>query len=138
MPITRKKLAQMLIPLTDFNLEAMKKSQMVSDTEYLHIVVDNGFLAKSKDGDYLPDGYLTRQEMATVAMQACGVNYRNASSTMPVCMDADKVSNNYGTNVARALYFGFMELDKNGFFGPMETVTMAEAVTILNRVADFA
>ena len=51
----------------------------------------------------MPDGHVTRQEMATVAMQACGVNYRNASSTMPVCADAALVNNNYGTNVARAL-----------------------------------
>ena len=33
------------------------------------------------------------------------VNYRNASSTMPVCTDVDRVANNYGTNAARALYF---------------------------------
>ena len=81
---------------------------------------------------------MTRQEMATVAMQACGVNYRNASSTMPVCADVHKVSNNYGTNVARALYFGFMELEPDGRFLPERYVTMEEAAGILNRVADFA
>ena len=47
-------------------------------------------------------------------MQACGVNYRNASSTMPVCTDVDRVANNYGTNAARALYFGFMQLEADG------------------------
>ena len=86
----------------------------------------------------MPDGHVTRQEMATVAMQACGVNYRNASSTMPVCADAARVADNYGTNAARALYFGFMELDENGCFGPDKLVSRAEAVEILNRVADFA
>lgn len=155
-PVVRKKLAQMLMPLADFNMEETKlwkeqsglqsgssvtEEQMEREEDSswcLHIAVDNGFLAKGQDGDYLPYGYLTRQEMATVAMQACGVNYRNASSTMPVCTDVDMVSNNYGTNVARALYFGFMELDQNGLFGPEEIVTMGETVKILNRVADFA
>ena len=53
-----------------------------------------------------------------MAMQACGVNYRNASSTMPVCTDVDRVANNYGTNAARALYFGFMQLEADGRFDP--------------------
>ena len=73
-----------------------------------------------------------------MAMQACGVNYRNASSTMPVCADADCVANNYGTNAARALYFGFMALESDGRFEPNRPVTCREAVAILDRVADFA
>lgn len=76
--------------------------------------------------------------MATVAMQACGVNYRNASSTMPVCADVASVGNHYGTNVARALYFSFMELEDGEIFAPERLVTVGEAVKILNRVADFA
>ena len=107
-------------------------------SEYLRVAVEQGFLAKKGDGAYLPQGYITRQEMATVAMQACGVNYRNASSTMPVCRDVDKVCNNYGTNVARALYFGFMDMSEDGIFGPEHLVTMGESVKILNRIADFA
>ena len=51
---------------------------------------------------------------------------------------AARVADNYGTNAARALYFGFMELDENGCFGPDKLVSRAEAVEILNRVADFA
>ncbi|MGM9603962.1 MAG: S-layer homology domain-containing protein, partial [Faecousia sp.] len=89
-------------------------------------------------GCFFPHRTVTRQEMATVAMQACGVNYRNASSTMPVCADADRIANNYGTNVARALYFGFMTLGSDGRFEPDRPVTCREAVEILDRVADFA
>ena len=105
----------------------------------------NGFIALERrpwpDGHVSllrPDGHVTRQEMATVAMQACGVNYRNASCTMPVCADAALVNNNYGTNVARALYFGFMSLEPDGCFKPRRPVTIGEAAGILNRVADFA
>ena len=100
--------------------------------------IRNGFLAPDAEKGAWPEGYVTRQEMATVAMQACGVNYRNASSTMPDCADVCQVSNNYGTNVARALYFGFMELDPDGCFAPRRFVTVGEAVWVLNRVADFA
>lgn len=127
-PITRAKLAQMLLPLAG---PAQKE-------DAIGAAIACGFFPKEQGGSCQPDRPVTRQEMATVAMQACGVNYRNASSTMPVCTDAAKVRDNFGTNVARALYFGFMELDERGCFQPERPVTMEEAVAVLNRVADYA
>lgn len=144
--ISRGKLACMLLLLTDqwekkfreeearFAKEGNKEQECV----YLKECISQGFLAKDEEGGYRPEGNVTRQEMATVAMQACGINYRNASSTMPVCADVSQIGNNYGTNVARALYFGFMKLDEHGFFRPGEPVSVGEAIKILNRVADFA
>lgn len=84
------------------------------------------------------DGAVTRQEMATVAMQCCGVSYRNASTTTPDCADADEVDAVWATNAARALYFGFLTLDKEGRFRPSRAVTVREAVQVLCRTADFA
>lgn len=136
-PITRDRLARMLLPLADAR-RRMMVSEGGSHDEAMEIAVGNGFLAPGEHRELLPKGHVTRQEMATVAMQACGVNYRNASSTMPVCSDVDRVSNNYGTNVARALYFGFMKLEPDGCFEPERLVTVKEAESILNRVADFA
>ena len=132
--ITRLQLAQMLIPLADSTL----KGPLPTDTSSAaaQLAVANSFFSL-EDGRFEPERPVTRQEMATVAMEACGVNYRNASSTMPVCLDVGDVSNNYGTNVARALYFGFMELE-NGRFDPRRLVTVEEGIAILNRVADFA
>lgn len=135
--ITREQLARMMVPLADQTRRPADTAGQ-SCSEELRIAVGNGFLALDGEKGFCPDGHVTRQEMATVAMQACGVNYRNASSTMPVCADVNKVSNNYGTNVARALYFGFMELEPDGCFVPERFVTMGEAAGILNRVADFA
>ena len=134
-PVTRQELAWMLFPLANQSLTL----PVLPDTDdpAARYAAANAFLAL-KEGRFVPQGTITRQEMATVAMQACGVNYRNASSTMPVCADAARVADNYGTNAARALYFGFMELDENGCFGPDKLVSRAEAVEILNRVADFA
>ena len=164
--ITREQLACMLLPLADPALR-WEEDGDADCGDALRIAVGNGFLAPENrtwpeghvpvaqaevhakghvSGAHaydhaprlMPDGHVTRQEMATVAMQACGVNYRNASSTMPVCADAALVNNNYGTNVARALYFGFMSLEPDGCFKPRRPVTIGEAAGILNRVADFA
>ena len=136
-PITRGQLAKMLLPLAAGKRFGAEREAQGYD-EAMRIAVGSGFLAQDAQKGSMPNGYVTRQEMATVAMQACGVNYRNASSTMPVCADVDQVSNNYGTNVARALYFGFMKLEPDGCFEPERLVTMGEAAGILNRVADFA
>ena len=134
-PVTRMQLAAMLLPLADPKL----RGPIPKDTQVMTALaaVANRFLALDDEGNFCPGNGVTRQEMASVAMQACGVNYRNASSTMPVCTDASQVANNYGTNVARALYFGFMQLEE-GKFCPNRPVTVKEAVTILDRVADFA
>lgn len=145
--ITRGQLAKMLLRLGNPALRLAEEDSEAPEyggqdncniIESMRIAVGNGFLSPDSSGKLLPDGPVTRQEMATVAMQACGVNYRNASSTMPVCADVETVGNNYGTNVARALYFGFMELEPDGSFAPLRLVTIGEAAVILNRVADFA
>lgn len=139
--ITRNQLAGMMLPLAgaDVFADPAALAEIAQNKDAaLRIAVEKGFLALSGGNEFLPEGYVSRQEMATVAMQACGVNYRNASSTMPVCADVDKVGNHYGTNVARALYFNFMELEDGGMFVPERLVTVGEAVRILNRVADFA
>lgn len=133
-PVTRLTLAAMLVPLADGTLSGVIPKDC---GEYAAILAASNRFLPLVDGCFCPERSVSRQEMASVAMEACGVNYRNASSTMPVCRDVNKVANNYGTNVARALYFGFMELE-DGCFDPERPVTHREAVTILNRVADFA
>lgn len=132
--VSRLQLAQMLVPLADSTLKGPLPAD--TDSAAARLAAANSFFPL-EDGCFGPERTVTRQEMATVAMEACGVNYRNASSTMPVCADVGDVSSNYGTNVARALYFGFMELE-NGRFDPRRFVTVGECIAILDRVADFA
>ena len=133
--ITRGELAEMLVPLAETSLSG----PVPTDTQEpaARIAAANRFFPLDTAGRFHPEENVTREEMASVAMQACGVYYRNASSTMPVCQDASEVADNYGTNVARALYFGFMMLE-NGCFLPHRSVTVDEAVEIIDRVADFA
>lgn len=133
-PITRGEVANLLLPLAN----PLLQGPVPTDTDFApaRMAAANRFFPL-ENGKFCPQRQVTRQEMATVCMQACGVNYRNASSTMPVCADVGEVANNYGTNVARALYFGFMELE-NGCFHPNRPVTVGEAIQILDKVADFA
>lgn len=133
-PITRLALASLLLPLADPTRMGAQPTDCAEPAA--RTAVANCFFPL-KDGCFFPEHTVSRQEMATVAMEACGVNYRNASSTMPVCADVKQVANNYGTNVSRALYFGFMTLE-NDCFVPERPVTYAEAAAILNRIADFA
>ena len=124
--LSRGALAKILLAFGS-NHEGMEKN--TAEESWVERAVRKGLLARAEDGGLHPERTVSRQEMATVAMQACGVNYRNASSTMPVCADSAE---------ARALYFGFMTLDEAGRFRPTAPVTMKETVRIINRVADFA
>lgn len=81
------------------------------------------------------DETVSRQEMATIVMQVYGAQYRNASTAQPVCSDAERVLPAFATHVARALYFGFLSLDERGAFRPESSVSWAEAVDALGRVA---
>lgn len=134
-PVTRLALARMLLPLAGAGASGPQPEDCPDPAA--RIAAANRFFPLDR-GRFYPNRTVTRQEMATVAMEACGVNYRNASSTMPVCKDVKAVANNYGTNAARSLYFGFLTLDGAGCFRPEALVTWREAVQIINRVADFA
>lgn len=133
--VNRLELARLLVPFTDAGKPG--KAPLDCDVPAAALAAANALLPLEQ-GRFYPERPVTRQEMATVAMEACGVSYRNASSTMPHCADRDQVACNYGTNVARALYFGFMALEADGKFLPERPVTRGEVLTILDRVADFA
>ncbi|MFH5834775.1 glycoside hydrolase family 28 protein [Proteiniclasticum sp. C24MP] len=129
--ITKKEITRIL-----YALIAKDQIKIQKQDEALDYLIRQKILPATKDISE-SERYITRQEMATVAMQACGVSYRNGSSTMPECRDAEDISKNYGTNVDRALFYGFMKLDDDRFH-PKKNVTVDEAIIILNTVADFA
>lgn len=142
-PITRTGLSEMLMPLAAVipseDGETAAECRMPVDTDRLcdRTAVCNSFLSLDAENRFRPLETVTRQEMATVAMEACGVNYRNASSTMPNCLDRDSIPANFGTNIARSLYFGFMTTE-DGYFRPDRIVSRGEAMVIIDRIADFA
>lgn len=132
--ITRIELARMLYPLC----HNCRHSQLpVNDEQIVSDVLAQKRMS-SVGGQFHPEGLISRQVMATVAMQSCGVSYKNASTTMPVCSDVSDVLVSLGTNAARALYFGFMELNEEHAFLPNQNVTWQEAVDIMKKVIFFA
>jgi len=133
--ITRGELAKMLLPLA--NLKKMDCDASDTDEEIYGCIISNNFLPLDENRNFIPQMTVTRQEMASVAMLACGVSYKNASTTMPICEDIIKIKEKYGTNIDRALYFGFLELEE-GLFHPERDLTVDEAIKTLNLVADFA
>lgn len=139
-PLTRRQLCRMVAPL----LEKAPLADLPADVRHTDrdakafALALGARLLTQKEGKFLPEGTMTRQEMATVAMQCCGINYENASTTMPECADADDVLESMGTNVARSLYYGFMSLDEECKFTPARVVTLGEGIEILSRVADNA
>ncbi len=84
-----------------------------------------------------PTAAATRQELAMISMQSCGLAYQNASTTMPVCADAGEILPSFGSGVARSLYYGFMDCDTLGRFCPRAAASRREAVETLARVARF-
>lgn len=84
-----------------------------------------------------PNAAVTRQELAMVAMQSCGLSYQNASTTLPVCADVQQVPPSFGSCIARSLYYGFMHCDAQGCFCPAAAATRRQAAETLARVARF-
>ena len=139
--ITRRRLCRLLLPLLNGEDYGGALSDVDDDDPDIHAIrraLGAGAIALDDDGCMQPQSGITRQDMATVAMQCCGALLCNASTTMPICADAQSISAAKGTNVARCLYYGLMSLDLNDRFRPNDRVTMGEAVTILSCAADRA
>ncbi len=78
--ISRGKLAVMLMPLLKnevYNFCNKKKTTSEYTDECLEKTINEGYLALDKINGKYSEGYITREELGTVAMQACGINYRN-------------------------------------------------------------
>lgn len=130
--ITKDQLMRIL-----YGLFSERRTQPVQGEEIYSFAKSRGFLPSDEDCQYARGQFITRQELASIAMQACGASYKNASSTMPVCGDIDRIKPNFGTNIYRALYFGFMQLE-DGKFYPEKYVTVHDAIDTISLVADFA
>ena len=116
MLITREKLAQMLMPFICVEPDRASCTSAESDrmpytggesgriscvrdetdgimpvSEYLRVAVEQGFLAKKGDGAYLPQGYITRQEMAIVLAKVLKLDTKNVTVTEKF-EDDDKIA----------------------------------------------
>lgn len=127
-PVSCRALGGMLYPICFGGLPD-------AGTDPLQTLVHCGMLPP--DAAEAPDRAITRQELATVAMQSCGLSYQNASTTMPVCADVSCIAPSFGTNIARALYFGFLSCDAQGNFRPLLPASCQDVAEMLASLAKF-
>lgn len=96
--------------------------------EALQKAVDNGLLGG--DGGYIhPDDYMTRAEMATIMVRACGaVNTADISAFTDV-----KADDWFYTSMAKAVAMGAFS-GADGMLNPNDNITRQEAFVVLARV----
>lgn len=139
--ITRLEVAKMLAKI--WNLDMPKKAVLIKDialdSENYAVVaaVVEREMMNLKGDSFDPTGIITKEEMADIAMNSCGVSYKNASNATPLYSDAQDIDTIYHTNVARAAYFGFFG-DVTGKFNPKDKLTNEQAAFVLVRISDFA
>lgn len=139
--VTRIDVARMLAkmwgltaPQEDMSITDMTPG--TSDYNIVAAVVEKGMM-KLQKGSFNPNSTITREEMASIAINSCGVSYKNASNGTPTYSDKDEVSGSYKTDVARTRYIGLMEGVGNNLFMPKALVTRAQAAAVMSRVSDY-
>ena len=112
----------------------MTLKENASDTE---ADTDEGYVEDVKAGFFDPDGTITREEMGSIIMKSCGVNYKNCMGGTPLYDDLDQLEDRYYMDVARAQYFKLNCSDDDTHLNPKKKVSYAEAVEIAARLSDF-
>lgn len=142
-PVTRIELARMLARMWDLtapegDVELTDMDKGSADYQIAAAVVEQEMM-ETKDGAFDPNGTLTREEMATVAMMSCGVSYANASHTYDTTYaDGETIDQDYLTDVERGTTLGFWKGTSTGVFSPKLTMTYEMTIAVLDRVSDFA
>ena len=95
--------------------------------EYLN---DIGIMRGDNKGNFNPDNPVTRAEMATIIC-----NMLNESEDLAVSDNFTDVPTTHWANkyIAKASELGFISGYGNGKFGPEDTVTYAQAITMVVR-----
>ena len=89
-----------------------------------------GIIAGYEDGNFRPNGYITRAEFATIAARFFDVTY-NGKDLFP------DISGHWAKDyINQAANKGFVNGYEDGTFKPDRNITRAEAVTLVNRTLD--
>ena len=107
------------------------------DLEEKEAPTDEGYVEDIKSGYFDPSGTITREEMGSIIMKSCGVNYKNCMGGTPLYDDLDQIDETYYMDVARAQYFDLICGDDEKTLNPKKEVSNAEAIEIAARLSDF-
>lgn len=135
--ITRADVVTMVVRAlgTDYDPDRVYDTSSVSDVEghpaqnMIGYCIEKGIFSGYKDGTFLPEGTMTRQEFAVVIANLAGGAQENQG--LPFT-DADSV-NKWARNAVYTVYSnGWIGGYKDGSFQPKNNITRAEAAVIFN------
>lgn len=131
-PITRAEFITILVKALD--LQAAATAQNFSDTadhwaqESIAAAVSLGIADGYTDGSFQPDAFITREQMAVMAVKAAGVT---AGSGETAFTDNDQISFWAKGSVLAAIDANIMEGYPDNTFRPQGNATRAEAVCVI-------
>lgn len=138
--ITRAEVATIFFRLLTDESRAEFWSQInsysdVKDTDWYNNAVSTlgnaGIIAGYPDGTFRPDGYITRAEFAVIAARFSEEVYNSGSSF------SDVSDNHWAAGfISLAEHLGYINGYPDGTFRPDQTITRAEAMTLINRVLE--
>lgn len=112
---------------------AMSFSDVPSNSEYataINFVSDAGLMVGVSDGKFMPGKNVTRAEMATLVCRMMGETNNLSTSRKYSDVPENSWANIY---VSKASQLGIVNGYGNGRFGPWDTVTYEQAVTMIVR-----
>ena len=101
--------------------------------EYLSQI---GVMSGNKNGQFRPDSYITRAEFAAILINTMG--YAQEAASIKTCAFPDVPAGNWATGyIAKAAELGFLSGYKNGNFGPNDSITCEQAITMLVKMCGY-
>lgn len=137
--ITRAEFATMVNKAFEFTVAGGVEFDDVAESawyyEQVAIAVEAGFIVGDGDGTFRPNDAITRQEAAIMVSQAYGLEQVEEPTTE--FRDADQISGWAVGFVNAVKEIGFIVGDPDGSYRPLESITRAEAASILYGVVTY-
>ena len=118
-------------------------ADVAADSEYFEAIMwaaENGIVNGVGGGLFLPEGKITREQLATMLHRYAGWSGFDVSSSADIWdyEDADEISEWAKVPMSWAIDIGLFEADPGGYLDPKGEVTKTEASAILEYIAAMA
>ena len=147
--ITRAEFAKMIVLASGIDVEGAECGYSdVSKDEwyypYISAATQKSLLNGYASGEFRPNAYITREEMAVIAMNCLSYASKNAARTIvletaggeTVSFTDDDILDEYANTIEAAAEYGLVKGMGDGTFRPKDTLTRAQAVTVAVRLAE--
>ena len=137
--VTRAEFVKMVNGIIDFNGKGKVTYNDVLSTEwfydYISVAQEIGYISGYSDNIFGPNDYITREQAASILSRIQYLN--NNASGAEIFNDKDSISSWAIESVGAATEAGFIK-GYEGNFNPLNNLTRAEALTMLNNVLENA